>query len=108
MKRRLQWTRNLNQVAGSGDIDLAVVCQNAECNSIRAQLLGREHILLHGFKLCFAVAEIAAAWPNHYVNIDGQLPLYVRDQSGARCYAPFHEIAAKLDPMGPTSFRRQG
>src|SRR5439155_26574241 len=99
MKRSLQWTRHLNQAVGPCDVDIPIFLKDSEHDSARAELLGHEHILLHGLKLLGGVAEIAATRANHDINVEGELGTDGGDQTSAGGNATFKKIDAQLHTM---------
>ncbi len=67
MKGNFQRPGNVNEMAGSMEINLAVFAENAKHNPVGAKLFGGDDILLHRLEFVGAVAEVAAPRTNHYV-----------------------------------------
>src|SRR5215475_2213557 len=105
MKRAFERTRNLDQAASSSHVDIAILLQYSQHDSIRAEVFGGKHILLHSFVLSSAVAEVSAAWPDHDKEIDRKPAAHRRNQSCTRANPAFQQVATQLDAIRAASLR---
>jgi hypothetical protein len=89
-------------------IDSSVFCQNSENDSIRAELLRRPYILLHGLEFIGGVAEIAATGTNHDKDAQRNLAQHSRDNSRTGSETSLEQAAAKLNPVRSAAIDRNG
>ena len=95
-------TGQIGQLTGALHIHSAIAVQDAEHHAVHAQIFADRDVLLHDPELQVAVAEIAAAWPDHHHDADVQHLPGRLDGAHTRGGAPLEQVVDQLDAVSTT------
>ena len=97
----------LDERGGPLAIDGPVGVQQAEDDAGGAEGPGHADVVTHGLELDVEVAEVAPTRADDHMNGQGEAARQ-RDRARAGGGAPFAQVVAELDPVGPTFLGRDG